>query len=47
MADSTPAAKLSALHAVAESCTDIASKIVPSVKGLIHEDNEHYYHSGE
>ena len=41
--DSTPAAELSALHTllklVAIPFTDIAEKILPCVKGVIHEDN--------
>ena len=43
MADSTPAAELSALHTLLKSMaipfTDIASKILPDVRGVIHEDN--------
>ena len=43
VADSTPAAELSALHTLMKSMaipfTDIASKILPDVRGVIHEDN--------
>ena len=43
VADSTPAAELSALHTmmktVAIPFVDIAEKILPNVKGVIHEDN--------
>ena len=43
VADSIPAAELSALHTmlktVAIPVVDIAEKILPNVKGVIHEDN--------
>ena len=43
VADSTPAAELSALHTllktVAIPFVDIAEKILPQVRGIIHEDN--------
>ena len=43
VADSTPAAELSALHTllktVAIAFVDIAEKILPQVRGIIHEDN--------
>ena len=43
VADSTPAAELSALHTmlktVAIPFTDIAEKIMPNARGVIHEDN--------
>ena len=43
VADSTPAAESSALHTmlktVAIPFTDIAEKILPKVRGVIHEDN--------
>ena len=43
VADSTPAAELSALHTLLKSVaipfTDIANKILPNVRGVIHEDN--------
>ena len=43
VADSTPAAELSALHTLLKSVaipfTDIANKILPNVRGVMHEDN--------